>query len=79
MLRFVVFKNIFFASKWIYLFLPVHLRREVVPSPEIVINLPRNYEKLHCNGESQGCNGYPTVQTDRDHLTLILQLTLIIQ
>ena len=27
------------------------LWRVVVPSPKIVINLPRTYEKLHCKGE----------------------------
>ena len=25
--------------------------RVVVPSPKIVVNLPRAYEKLHCKGE----------------------------
>ena len=32
-------------------FRAIHLGRVVVPSPKIVMNLPRTYEKLHCKGE----------------------------
>ena len=35
----------------------ISLRRVVVPSPKLVINLPRTYEKLHCKGEP-----YHTIQ-----------------
>ena len=42
-----------------------------VPSPKIVRNLPRTYEKLHCKGEPYRFSGKqdPLVQTDIDPIT----------
>ena len=48
-----IFRNIFFGGVDCLLFLRViSLGRVVLPSPRIVINLPRAYKKLHCKGES---------------------------
>ena len=45
-----------------------------VPSPKIVTNLPWNYKKLHCNGETYRCSGQRDlnyIQTYRHPDTLI--------
>ena len=44
-----------------------------VPSPKIVINLPKTYEKLHCKREPYRFIGKrnPSVHTDKDPVTFI--------
>ena len=48
-------------------FLAILLERVVLPSPKIVINLPRTYAKLPCKEEPYRLSGQrdPLVQTER--------------
>ena len=42
----------------------ISLGRVVLPSPKIVINLPRTNEKVHCKGETYWFSGWQTyIQT----------------
>ena len=52
----------------------------VAPSPKIVINLTRTYEKLHCKGEIYRFSGQqdPSVHTDGYPVTFSLIVLAIL-
>ena len=59
-----------------FLQIAISLGRLVVPFPQIVINLPRIFDKLHCLGESYRFSGWedPLLQTHTDKKDILLLL-----
>ena len=49
---------------WVIFLGEISLRRVVIPSPKIVVNLSRTGKKLHCKGEPYRISGYPSFAID---------------